>query len=273
MKTGLALSGGAVRGMAHIGVLKYLEERNINIDVIAGTSAGSLIGALHAAGMSANEIEKIALNINWKTIMKNIPTVSLPKKGLVNIKILEKLLNEHLGGLHFNQLKKPLIVVAVDLINSRVVHIKSGEVTSAILASCAIPGIFTPIERDGLTLIDGGVLQNIPTEPLYEENVERIIAVDLNARSVSVDNPKNIFEILYKSLYLMATEKEKDDKRLASFVIEPKLDTIDLWELDKTRELIELGYKEAEKTLANVKIEKTLWQKLRTSISANENKR
>lgn len=90
MRTGLALSGGAVRGMAHIGVLKYLEEKNIDIDIVAGTSASSLVGALHAAGKRAGEIEEIALAIHWKDIIKYIYSVSLPKKGLINIEFLKK---------------------------------------------------------------------------------------------------------------------------------------------------------------------------------------
>ena len=254
MKIGLALSGGAVRGMAHIGVLKYLEESNIKIDIIAGTSAGSLVAALHAAGKSAEEIEEIVLDINWKDIAKNIYNASFPKKGLINIEILEEIIENSLGNVSFEELKKPLIVVAVDLDENRAVHIKSGEVTSAIMASCAMPGIFTPVERDGKLLFDGGVLQNIPTVPLKEEGIEIIIAVDLSARTAYAETPGNIFEILFKTLYLMAREKEKEDKKLASFLIEPELGDIGLWQLDKSRELISLGYKEAQKVLGKAKI-------------------
>ncbi len=259
MKTGLALSGGAVRGMAHIGVLKYLEEKNIQIDIVAGTSAGSLVGALHAAGKNAGEIEKIALDIHWKDIIKYIYSVSFPKKGLINIEFLEKILNRHLGSLTFDELEKPLIIVAVDLVKNQAVHIKTGEIASAIMASCAIPGIFTPVQRDGLTLVDGGVLQNIPTVSLAEAGVKNIIAVDLHARSMPGEIPKNIFEILYKTLYLMAGEKEKKDRELANFLIEPELNDVGLWELDKTKELIDLGYREAKKVLDGANFKKPFW--------------
>lgn len=266
MKTGLALSGGAVRGMAHIGVLKYMEEKNIEIDIVAGTSAGSLVGALHAAGKNASEIEKIALDIHWKDIIKYIYSVSFPKKGLINIEFLEKVINRYLGNLTFEELKKPLIVVAVDLATNQAVHIKTGELTSAIMASCAIPGIFTPVERDGLMLVDGGVLQNIPTVSLEKEGVKNIIAVDLHAGLKPGEIPKNIFEILYKTLYLMAGEKEKKDRELASFLIEPELNDVGLWELDKTRELIDLGYREAKKVLDGANFNQPVWDKLISSL-------
>jgi len=262
MKTGLALSGGAVRGMSHIGVLKYLEEKNIETHLVAGTSAGSLIGALHASGKSASEIEEIALDIHWKDIIKNIYSVSFPKKGLINVEFLKKIFDMYLGKLTFENLKKPLIVVAVDLGKNEVVHINTGEVTSAVLASCAIPGIFTPVERDGLTLVDGGVLQNIPTAPLAEGGARKIIAVNLNTRSIPSEAPQNIFEILYRTIHLMAREKDKEDSKLAAFLIEPELDHIGHWELGKTKELIDLGYKEAQKVMGRVKSEKSIFQKI-----------
>jgi NTE family protein len=262
MKTGLALSGGAVRGMAHIGVLKYLEEKGLEVDLIAGTSAGSLVGALYAAGKTAAEIEEIALDIHWKDIIKYVYSVSFPKKGLINIEFLQKIIHKYLGSVTFAELKKPLIIVAVDLIKNQAVHIKTGEVTSAVMASCAIPGIFTPVQREGLTLVDGGVLQNIPTAPLVAAGVKNIIAVDLNARSFPTEAPHNIFDILYRSLYLMAKEKDREYRGQATFLIEPELDHVGLWDLEKTRELIDLGYKEAQKTLENVKLKESFISKL-----------
>jgi NTE family protein len=262
LKVGLALSGGAVRGMTHIGVLKYLEERGIEVDMIAGTSAGSLVGALYAAGKSAGEIQEIALDIHWRDIIKYVYSVSFPRKGLINIEFLEKVINKYLGSATFEELQKPLIIVAVDLIRNRAVHMKTGEITSAIMASCAIPGIFTPVKREGLTLVDGGVLQNIPTAPLVEAGVKNIIAVDLNARSFPAEEPKNIFDILYRTLYMMAKEKDKENRGQATFLIEPELDHVSLWDLDKTRELIDLGYKEAQKVLDKAKLKESLWDKL-----------
>lgn len=272
MKTGLALSGGAVRGMAHIGVLKYLEEENIEIHRVAGTSAGSLVGALFASGKKAEEIEEIALDIHWKDILKYIYSVSFPKKGLINIEFLKKIFDRYLGGLTFEELEIPLTVVAVDLLNSRVVHINQGDLTSALMASCAIPGIFTPVEREGLFLVDGGVLQNVPTSPLAEAGMETIIAVNLNTHLLPDETPGSIFDILYRTLYMMTRENEKEDSQRATFLVEPNLENMGLWELDKTKELIELGYREARKVLGEEmkKIKqkggnekgKPLWQKI-----------
>ena len=262
MKTGLALSGGAVRGIAHIGVLKYLEENNIEIDLVAGTSAGSLVGALYAAGKSASEIEEIVRDIHWKDILKYIYSVSFPKKGLINIEFLKKIIDRHLGNPSFDQLKKPLIIVAVDLLKNRAIFLDSGDVTSAVMASSAIPGIFTPVERDGLILVDGGVLQNVPTAPLAQAGVDNIIAVNLNAHSLPEEPPQSIFDILYRTILIKTRDGEQEDMGRADFALKPAIGHVGLWELDKAEELVELGYEEARKVLGDAKMKKSLWEKI-----------
>jgi len=141
MKIGLALSGGAARGIAHIGVLQYLEERNIKPCCIAGTSAGSIVGAYYCSGRSISEIKSIVSEMSWKDLFK----LTIPRKGLIKISRFLAMLEEQLGDTTFDQLKIPLIVNAVDLISGEEVLFTEGSVARAVAASCAIPGIFTPI--------------------------------------------------------------------------------------------------------------------------------
>ncbi len=261
MKIGLALSGGAARGMAHIGVIKYLEEKKVPVQCIAGTSAGSLVGALYAAGLGSEKIEAIANEINWKSIIRYMTSVGLPRKGFINTEFLAKIIEKYLGKKTFTELEKPFIAVGVDIENGRVVHMKKGDLISALMASCAIPGIFAPVERDGLTLVDGGVLQNLPCRPLVDQGIKTIIAVDLNAHEDRTGVPENIFDIIYRSIYLMARERDAQDSKLSKYYLAPDLGEAGFWELDKTGELIEAGYKEAKKVLDQANFKPGIWQK------------
>ncbi len=261
MKIGLALSGGAARGMAHIGVIKYLEEKKVPVQFVAGTSAGSLVGALYAAGLGAEKIEAIANEINWKSIIKNITSVGLPRRGFINTAFLAKIMEKYLGRKTFDELKKTFIAVGVDIENGCVVHMKKGDVISALMASCAIPGIFTPVERDGLTLVDGGVLQNLPCRPLVDQGMKTIIAVDLNAHEDNAGPPDNIFDIIYRSIFIMARERDAQESKLAKYYLAPNLGEAGFWELDRTGELIQAGYKEAKKVLDRANFKPGIWHK------------
>ncbi len=252
MKLGLALSGGAARGIAHIGVLQYLEEREIKPDIIAGTSAGSIIGSLFCAGYSPGEMVKIAHNINWRQIFR-YSRIRFPRLGLINIDFLDKMLEDFLGGKTFSDLYLPLIVATVDLDNHQPLFIEEGDLISAVKGSCAIPGIFFPVHRNNRTLVDGGVLHNIPTLPLYERKTKNIIAVDVNAHRSPDRSPRNIFEVIYQSLYMVNRYREHEDGNLANHLIVPDLQDIGMWDLNRTEELVELGYNKAEEILGGIK--------------------
>jgi len=252
MQLGLALSGGAARGIAHIGVLKYLEKRKFKPDIIAGTSAGSIVGGLYCAGYSPREIEEIALNMNWRKIFR-YSRIRFPRLGLIDIEFLDRMLGDFLGGKTFADLKTPLIITAVDLENHCPLFIEEGDLMSAIRGSCAIPGIFFPVQRNNKALVDGGVLHNIPTLPLSEHRVETILAVDVNAHRSPERSPRNIFEVIYQSLYMVNRYRETEDASLAKYLIVPDLQEIGMWDLNKTEELVELGYQKAQEVLEKTK--------------------
>ncbi len=181
-KVGLALGGGGVRGLAHIGVLKVLERENIPIDLIAGTSAGGLIGGAYAHGMSVEEIEgeieEMRSPLKLAKLMDS--GVFQTKNGLLSGEQIVSYFTELLGeGLTFDDMKIPFAAVAISLEDGKEVVLSSGELISAMRASMSVPGFFEPCERDDLRLIDGGILNNVPADVVREMGADVVIAVDV----------------------------------------------------------------------------------------------
>jgi NTE family protein len=174
-KIGLALGGGAVRGFAHIGVLQVLEDANIPIDMVSGTSVGSVIGALYCAGMPLSMIEKIAVDVNWWQFAR--PTLS--RDGLVSFAPLEKWLESQLGPLYFEDLATPLAITATDMLTGSTVVFDSGPLAPAVRASCSVPGLVTPVRQNGRILCDGAISDNVPGDVLYERGADFVIGVDV----------------------------------------------------------------------------------------------
>jgi NTE family protein len=179
-KLGLALSGGGARGLAHIGVLKVLEQEGIRIDYLAGTSAGGLISALYAAGLSASEMEEEALQLSNPRRLVALVDRALPRRGLLEGQRVMEYLAQWLGGVTFDQLHIPLALVAVDLNEQQKVIMREGLVLDAVRATIALPGFFTPLERDGQLLVDGGLLDNLPVDAVHQMGADVVIAVDIS---------------------------------------------------------------------------------------------
>src|ERR1700754_1937451 len=158
MKIGLALSGGGARGIAHIGVIKALEELNIKPDVISGTSAGSIVGVLYASGMRPNEIFDVVSHLS---IFKSVK-IAWAWSGLLKMEGLQALLTKHIPDNTFESLKIPLTVAATEIRLGEIRYFSSGELGPAVIASCSIPGIFDPVHFDGHLYVDGGLLDNLP---------------------------------------------------------------------------------------------------------------
>jgi NTE family protein len=175
-KIGLALGGGVVRGMAHIGVLAALEEANIPIDYIAGTSAGSLVGALFATGLKSNQIQDFASKISWWTIAR---PVLFSRWGYVSFNQMARWLIKELGDLQFSDLKYPFVAVATDLYTGRLVELCEGRLAPAVQASCSIPGFVTPVELNGLLLGDGSLCDTVPVDVVRKMGADYVIGVDI----------------------------------------------------------------------------------------------
>lgn len=199
LKVGLAIGGGAAYGLSAIGVLRAFEENEIPIDVISGTSIGSVIGALYASGMKSHSLESELQGTQWGDLLDFV----LPKEGLVAGKKVENYIRELIKNKTFEELKIPLYITAVDINQGRLVVFHKGDVASAVRASMSIPGVFTPIEVGDMTLVDGGIIDPVPTDVLKKHS-DIIIAIDF---SVEI-KPKSYAVKREKSEFLKNVQKD-----------------------------------------------------------------
>lgn len=182
---GLVLSGGGAQGLAHIGVLKVLEEAGIRPDYLAGTSMGGVIAAAYAAGLTQEEIKNIATDISQTRKLMRLADISLPQHGIIRGERVLDFFDKHLRGSTFDNLKIPLTLIAVDLNTGQEVQLKKGSVAEALRATVSLPGVFAPIERDGMRLVDGGLLNNLPVDVVRQMGAEVVLAVDVDGRKDS----------------------------------------------------------------------------------------
>ena len=175
MRVGLALSGGAARGFAHVGVLGALIEAGIPIDCVAGCSAGSILGALYCAGVSIERIGALAPGISWRRIAE----IANSDQGLLTFEKLERLMVMLIGDVEFGELERPFAVVALNAVTGERLIIHQGRVAAAVRASCSVPGVVTPVDFDGRLLVDGGIVDNLPVDAARELGADYVIGVDV----------------------------------------------------------------------------------------------
>jgi len=248
-RVGLALGGGAARGLAHIGVLKALEEEQIGIHCVAGTSAGSLIGSLYCAGMSWIQIKETAQGIDWGDLVS--PT--WPTLGIVNASKLERTLNGLLRRRRFEQLDIPFRAVAVDIASGEEVVLSSGPVAVAVRASCSIPGIFEPTELEGRLLVDGGLVNDVPTDVVSSMGADVVVGVDLNADRVIRKRPENLVEVFFRSLNILIHNSAQRARRVADIMVVPRLAGFAYHDLKRLDELIAEGERAAREMIEELK--------------------
>ncbi len=251
-KIGLALSGGGARGYAHLGVLKALCENSIDIDLIAGTSAGSFVGGAFASGLSIDEIAKIGHKIGWF----NIAGFSYSPRGLLSNAPMGKFVKDNFPVTRFEGLAIPFAAVACDLeTGDEVVLKETGDLADAIRASCAIPGVFIPVaDEDGRALIDGGVISPMPTRAVRRLGADRVIAVDLlTCGSSNWGRPSTLLGMMFQSAMMMLRTASRNQHYRADIVIEPQIGHIRPDELAKRDELVELGEKAALEKLDDIR--------------------
>ena len=179
-RVGLVLGGGGVRGLAHIGALRALEEAQVPIDLIAGTSMGGLIGALYAAGLTPSQIEEQVLAQTQFAALRRLLDIRPSFNGLVRGQRIYNLISDLIGPeVDFADLEIPLKMVAVDTVSGREVILEKGLVVDAVRATISVPAVFVPVERDNMILVDGGILNNVPTDVARTMGAELLIAVDV----------------------------------------------------------------------------------------------
>jgi len=250
-KIGIALSGGAARAFAHLGVLKVLVENEIPIDFIAGTSAGSFAGAAFASGMSVAEIAGMSKKISWF----RMTGFSYSPKGLLSNASLGAFINEHFPVRKFEDLPIPFAAVACDLETGKEVVLKdAGDLATAVRASCAIPGVFVPVEYEGKRLIDGGVVSNVPTKAVKKLGAEIVIAVDVLASGATYwGSPSTLLGIFFQSAMMLLRAASKAHHYRADIVIIPNIAHLRPDEIGKMDEFIKAGEEAALEKIDEIK--------------------
>ena len=248
-KVGLVLSGGAVRGYAHLGVLKVLQENEIPIDFVTGTSVGSIIGALYCGGFNWDDIFEVAKKLKWKELVS--PTLS--GLGLVKADKMEKFVEKLLGDTDFSELEIPFKTVAVDIARAREVIIDSGSVARAVRASSSVPVIFEPLIEEDQALVDGGVMNNLPCALVRDMGAEKIIAVDLNAHRAAAHIPVNLIDVSYRSFTMLLNNSSVEGREDADILIQPELSEFSYHDLSQANALFDKGVEAAEAALKQLK--------------------
>ncbi|MDD4924043.1 MAG: patatin-like phospholipase family protein [Dehalococcoidales bacterium] len=252
-KVGIALGGGAARGLAHIGVLEILEKEHIPIDMIAGTSAGAIVGALFATGKSAAEIKKEVLEIDlmkrWQLI-----DIALPKTGFIGGKKLIELLKSYIGDVDFSDLKIPFACTSTDIMSGEEVIINKGSLLEGVRASISVPIAFSACEHKGRFLVDGGVVDQVPVDVVKNMGADIVIAVNVSPRMpnigqrIYIDEAKldadsvlkdpNIFTVIMKFINIINSQSTDNSLRKADVVIEPRLAGISFTDFKKADKCI-----------------------------------
>lgn len=237
---GLALGGGAVLGAAHIGVLRAIEENEIPISYISGTSIGALVGAFFAFGKSWEEIHHLSKKLNWI----DISSLSLNRYGLLSNEKMGLLLEKHLGKVNIEDAKIPFTAVACNIARGEKVVLQKGQLSRAVTASASIPGIFHPVEIEGQLLVDGGIIENVPVTTVRAMGAEYVIAVDLNSTQ-QPGRPENILSVLLNSFHYVMKEAVRKQTDAADLLLEPDLSAYNWTDTGHVEALIQKGYEEA----------------------------
>lgn len=236
-RIGVALGGGFARGLAHVGVLKVLEEANIPVDFIAGTSVGSVIGAAYASGMSAKELEEIAALVRFKDFSR----WTFSRFGLFSNDKMALFLSKILRCKTFEELRIPLAVAATDIISGDAVVFTSGDLVDPVRASCAYPGMFLPVNINGRLYVDGLLAHAVPAAPLRQIGAEKIISIYLSAHWVKPQGPRHVFDVIGQCFSIAQERMCGPWKSASDVVLEPAIGEFGYDDFVRAPDLIRAG--------------------------------
>ncbi|MFB9273858.1 patatin-like phospholipase family protein [Cohnella cellulosilytica] len=244
---GLALGSGSVRGAAHVGVLKALEQEQIPVDLIAGSSVGAFIGALYAGGQPISAFERVLPTVRWRQLVQFM----LNPKAFVSNHRMIRFIEKYIGPVDFEELRIPFAAVAANALTGESHILNTGRVSHAICASTAIPGIIKPVSLDNRLLIDGGVVHAVPVALAKSMGADLVIAVDVSLGSSTKKAPKHFIGSILNTIEIMSEKIRQDELQLADVVLHPDFG-INPLSFKASPSLIQMGEKAAREAMASI---------------------
>lgn len=258
-KVALVLSGGAARGFAHIGVIRALEQEKIPIDLIVGTSVGSLIGAIYAGDRNSFELEWTAFTLEKESIFDYGLITAFTGMGLAKGTRLEEFVKTKIPIANIENLKIPYAAVATDLNLGKRVVLDKGSVVKAVHASSAIPGVFEPVQHQGRLLVDGGVTDNIPIDVARELGADFVIAVDIS-ENVENHNITNLVDVMLQAVNIMFNENVLSHKNNADVLVTPAVGKVAMLDFTKKKQCMLAGIEATQKIMPEIKEKLAAWR-------------
>jgi NTE family protein len=252
-KVGIALGGGAARGFAHIGVLEILDKEHIPVDMIAGTSAGAVVGALYAQGLSAEHIKKMVLEMDGFKRFQLVD-ISIPKTGFLAGKKITELLKSVIGDVEFSDLDIPFACTATDIMSGEEIIINKGPVLEAVRASISVPIIFAAVKYKDRYLVDGGLMDQVPVDAIKDMGPDITIGVNVTPRispakkhiyidevmpyKQQIEKEPNMYTIMMNYMSIVNSKAADASLKRADIVIEPRLSGISFTDFKKAEQCI-----------------------------------
>jgi NTE family protein len=251
-RVALVLGGGAARGFAHVGVLSVLEDAGIPVELVVGTSVGSLVGALYADGHNARALEHLARDLDRGDFFDFGLAPALFGTGLARGARLERWVRDHLRAGRVEDLAIRYAAVATDLDDGSAVVLARGDVARAVRASSAIPGVFEPVELDGRLLVDGGVVANLPVTVARQLGADVVIAVDVTEVSGKA-KPSSFVEVLLRAVTILTHEGVEQSALASDVLVAPAVGDVDLLDFDAKDRTIAAGVAAAREKLPEIR--------------------
>jgi NTE family protein len=266
-RVALVLGGGAARGFAHVGVLRVLEQEKIPIDLVVGTSVGSLIGALYAEERNSFELEWTAFQLEKEDLfdygVMNVVTGMSFAAG----ERLEKWLLEKIKARNIEEMKVPFAAVATDLNWGKKVVLDHGSIAKAVRASSAIPGVFPPVQHYGKILVDGGVADNIPIAVAREKGADLVIAVDIS-ENLGNTNIKNVVDVVLQATNIMFALNVEHSKRGADVLVTPKIGDVGMLDFSQKKRCMQAGIDATREAAPAIRKAIAEWQARRMAAAS-----
>jgi NTE family protein len=245
-KTGIAFGGGGTRGIAHVGAIRVFQEYDVDFDYVAGNSAGAIAGALYAAGVPWRKLYDFVLDIKRRLPAKMLLTYIEPS-------VVQGLADHFLKGKSFDELNKPFCAIAVDLERGTLEKLRSGKVSAAVSASCAVPGIFQPVRIGDRTFIDGGTLRSIPTEAVREMGAQKVVGIDLNSDKTKGTSSTKRLQVMMTALNISTNANSTLCEKYSDIMLKPALGDYPTHRFKSVEDVLRIGERTAMESLGRIK--------------------